>query len=182
MRSKRRNFGNLTGDGNSQNIESLATWMATQFDPSLTWDDVTWMRSQWPGKLIIKGILDEEDARQATQSGADALIVANHGGRQLDGGWSTIAALPGVVAAAGSKIEVFIDGGIRSGKDVVRALALGAKSCMIGRSYIYGLGAAGEQGVAKAIELIRNEFDVTMGLCGVTQVNDIDRRVLVEKQ
>jgi L-lactate dehydrogenase (cytochrome) len=181
MRSKRRNFGNLTGDGNSQKIESLAQWMATQFDPSLTWDDVAWMRSQWPGKLIIKGVLDEEDARQAAQSGADALIVSNHGGRQLDGGWSTIAALPGVVESAGSKMDVYLDGGIRSGKDVLRALALGAKACMIGRSYIYGLGAAGEPGVTKAIDLIRKEFDVTMGLCGVTQVKDIDRRVLVEK-
>jgi L-lactate dehydrogenase (cytochrome) len=180
MRSKRRTFGNLVREGGSENIESLARWTSEQFDSSLNWDDVAWVRSQWPGKLIIKGILDESDAREAVKSGADGLVVSNHGGRQLDGGWSTIEALPRVVDAVGSDLEVFLDGGIRSGKDVLRALSLGAKACMIGRSYIYGLGAAGQEGVAKAIELIRNEFDVTMGLCGVTATSDIDRRVLVD--
>jgi L-lactate dehydrogenase (cytochrome) len=182
MRSKRQTFGNLVGQGgNSKNIGSLAKWMSTQFDPSLNWADVDWVRKQWPGKLIIKGIADAEDARQATKAGVDAIVVSNHGGRQLDGGRSTIAALPEVVeATAGSDLEVMLDGGIRSGKDVLRALAVGAKSCMIGRAYIYGLGAAGQEGVAKAISLIRDELDVAMGLTGVTRVEDIDRRVLIQ--
>lgn len=179
MQSERRTFGNLAGQEGNSNIESLAKWTASQFDSSLNWSHVEWVRKLWPGKLIIKGISDAEDAREAVRAGADGIIVSNHGGRQLDGGRSTIAALPEVVQAVGSDLEVFMDGGVRTGKDVVRALALGARACMIGRAYVYGLGAGGQKGVAKAIDLIRSELDVTMGLCGVTRVRDIDRRVLV---
>lgn len=179
MRSDRRTFGNLVGNGSSGTIDSLAKWTASQFDAGVKWEDVEWTRKLWPGKLIIKGISDPEDAREALRVGADGIIVSNHGGRQLDGGRSTIVALPDVVQAVGSQMEVFIDGGVRSGQDVLRALALGARACMIGRAYVYGLGAAGEMGVAKAIDLIRSELDVSMGLCGVTRVQDIDRRVLL---
>jgi L-lactate dehydrogenase (FMN-dependent) and related alpha-hydroxy acid dehydrogenases len=179
MRSGRRTFGNLAGQDGNSNIESLAKWTSSQFDSSLNWKHVEWVRKLWPGKLIIKGISDAEDAREAVRVGADAIIVSNHGGRQLDGGRSTIEALPEVAQAVGSDLEVFMDGGVRSGKDVVRALAAGARACMVGRAYVYGLGAGGQQGVAKAIDLIRSELDVTMGLCGVTRVADIDQRVLV---
>ena len=161
-----------------ENVNSLAQWTASQFDPTLSWKDVEWVRSMWPGKLILKGILDVEDARTAAKTGAAALIVSNHGGRQLDGAPSSISALPKIVEAVGSEIEVMFDGGIRTGQDVVRALALGARSCMIGRSYIYGLGAGGEAGVAKAIEILGKELDVTMALCGVKNVRDIDRKVI----
>ncbi len=178
MRSKRKTFGNLAGQSGSSKIESLAAWTSEQFDMSLTWKDVEWVRSIWPGKLIIKGIGDAHDAREAVKVGAQGLVVSNHGGRQLDGGRSTISILPEVVDAVGSALDVMLDGGIRSGQDVMRAIALGAKACMIGRAYIYGLGAAGEQGVAKAIDLIRKEFEVTMGLTGTTRVGEIDRRVL----
>ena len=162
-----------------ENVKSLAAWTASQFDPTLNWKDVEWIKSLWPGKLILKGIMDVEDARLAATSGADALIVSNHGGRQLDGAPSSISALPRIVEAVGSDIEVLFDGGIRSGQDVLRALALGARACMIGRSYIYGLGAGGEAGVAKAIEIIGKELDVSMALTGTRNVRDIDRRVLV---
>ncbi len=162
-----------------ESVNSLAQWTASQFDPTLNWKDVEWIKSLWPGKLILKGILDVEDARMAAKSGADALIVSNHGGRQLDGAPSSISALPKIAEAVGNEIEVMFDGGIRSGQDVLRALALGARACMIGRSYIYGLGAGGEAGVAKAIEIIGKELDVTMALTGTKNVRDIDRRVLV---
>ena len=162
-----------------ENVNSLAAWTASQFDPTLNWKDVEWIKSLWPGKLILKGIMDVEDARLAATSGADALIVSNHGGRQLDGAPSSISALPRIVEAVGSDIEVLFDGGVRSGQDVLRALALGARACMIGRSYIYGLGAGGEAGVAKAIEIIGKELDVSMALTGTRNVRDIDRRVLV---
>jgi L-lactate dehydrogenase (cytochrome) len=179
LRGRRKTFGNLAGFvAGMENVNSLAQWTASQFDPTLNWKDVDWVRSLWPGKLILKGIMDVEDARTAARSGADALVVSNHGGRQLDGAPSSIAALPQVVEAVGDKVEVMVDGGIRSGQDVLRALALGARSCMIGRAYVYGLGAAGEAGVAKAIEIIGRELDVSMALCGVRSVNDIDRRVL----
>jgi L-lactate dehydrogenase (cytochrome) len=144
----------------------------------LSWKDVEWIRGLWPGKLIVKGILDIEDARLVVKTGASALVVSNHGGRQLDGAPSSIAMLQKTADAVGSEIEVMFDGGVRSGQDVLRALALGAKSCMIGRAYIYGLGAGGEAGVAKVIEIIRKELDVTMALTGVTRVNDIGPHVI----
>jgi L-lactate dehydrogenase (cytochrome) len=179
LKGKRKTFGNLAGHVKGmENVTSLAQWTASQFDPTLSWKDVEWVRSIWPGKLILKGILDVEDARTAAKTGAAALIVSNHGGRQLDGAPSSISVLPKIAEAVGSQIEVMFDGGIRTGQDVVRALASGARSCMIGRSYIYGLGAGGEAGVAKAIEFLGKELDVTMALCGVKNVRDIDRKVI----
>jgi L-lactate dehydrogenase (cytochrome) len=179
LRGKRWTFGNLAGHVKGmENVNSLAQWTASQFDPTLNWKDIDWIRSIWPGKLILKGILDVEDARSAVKSGASALVVSNHGGRQLDGAPSSIAALPRIADAVGSDIEVMFDGGIRSGQDLMRALALGARSCLIGRAYIFGLGAGGQAGVARAIEIIRQEFDVTMALTGVNSVAGIDRRVI----
>jgi L-lactate dehydrogenase (cytochrome) len=181
LRGKRKTFGNLAGHVRGmENVNSLAQWTASQFDPALSWKDVEWVRGLWPGKLILKGILDVEDARIAAQTGASALVVSNHGGRQLDGAPSSISALPKVVDAVGDRIEVMFDGGIRSGQDVLRALAHGARACMIGRSYIYGLGAGGEAGVAKAIEILAKELDVTMALCGVRRVSDIDRSAIAQ--
>ena len=181
LRGKRKNFGNISGHVRGmESVNSLAGWIAGQFDPALSWKDVEWVRSLWPGKLILKGVLDVEDARLAAKTGAAALVVSNHGGRQLDGAPSSISALPKVADAVGSDIEVMFDGGIRSGQDVLRALALGARSCMLGRAYIYGLGAAGQAGVAKAIDIIRRELDVTMALTGTRRVADIDRRVVLE--
>jgi L-lactate dehydrogenase (cytochrome) len=179
-RGKRKTFGNLAGHVRGmENVNSLATWIQGQFDPALSWKDVEWIRSLWPGKLIIKGIMDVEDARLAAKTGASALVVSNHGGRQLDGAPSSISALPKVADAVGGEIEVMFDGGIRSGQDVLRALALGARSCMIGRAYLYGLGANGQAGVSGAIEVIRRELDVTMALCGVNSVKEIGPQVLV---
>jgi L-lactate dehydrogenase (cytochrome) len=179
LRGKRRTFGNLVGHlKGSEDITVLSTWIGSQFDPTLSWKDVDWIRSIWPGKLILKGILDVEDAELAAKSGAQALVVSNHGGRQLDGAPSSIEALPEIVDAVGARMEIMFDGGIRSGQDVMRALALGAKSCMIGRAYAYGLGAAGEAGVAKAIDLIAKELTTTMGLCGVNTIAEIDDRVV----
>jgi L-lactate dehydrogenase (cytochrome) len=179
LRGKRRNFGNIAGHlSGSQDLASVSGWVASQFDPSLNWKDVEWIRSIWPGKLIIKGIHDVEDAREAARTGAHALVVSNHGGRQLDGAPSSISVLPKVVDAVGSRIEVMFDGGIRSGQDVMRALARGAKSCMIGRSYIYGLGAGGEAGVAKAIDIIAQELSTTMGLCGINRIDEIGPQVI----
>ena len=181
LRGKRRTFGNLAGYAPTDtSVNSLASWIASQFDPALSWKDVEWVRSVWPGKLILKGILDAEDAKRAAQTGANAIVVSNHGGRQLDGAPSSIAALPAIANAVGDEIEIMFDGGIRSGQDVLRALALGARSCMIGRAYIYGLGAQGQQGVTAAIEFIRNELAVSMALCGVNRVRDIDRRVIAD--
>jgi L-lactate dehydrogenase (cytochrome) len=181
LTGKRWTFGNIAGHVKGMDdVTSLAQWTSRQFDPTLNWKDVEWIKSLWPGKLIIKGILDVEDARLAAQSGADALVVSNHGGRQLDGAPSSIHALPKVADAVGSEIEVLFDGGIRTGTDMMRALALGARACLIGRAYIFGLGAAGEAGVARAIEFLRTELDVTMALCGVKSVKDIDRRVIAE--
>jgi L-lactate dehydrogenase (cytochrome) len=179
MNAKSKTFGNLAGHVKGMDgVNSLAQWTASQFDPTLSWEDVAWIRSLWPGKLIIKGILDVDDARLAAKSGADAIVVSNHGGRQLDGAPSSIAMLPKIADAVGDDIEVMFDGGIRSGQDLFRALALGAKSCLIGRAYIYGLGALGKQGVTTAIETIRKELDITMALTGVTKIADIDRRAL----
>jgi L-lactate dehydrogenase (cytochrome) len=179
LQGKRRTFGNLAGHLKiDQDITSLSTWINSQFDTSLNWKDIDWVRSIWPGKLILKGILDVEDAEIAAKSGAQALVVSNHGGRQLDGAPSSIEALPEIVDAVGSQMEVMFDGGIRSGQDVMRALALGAKSCMIGRAYAYGLGAGGQEGVAKAISLIAKELETTMGLCGINTIAEIDDKVI----
>ena len=179
LRGKRRTFGNLAGHlKGADDVVSLGNWIATQFDTTLNWKDVEWIRSIWPGKLVLKGILDAEDANEAVKTGAQALVVSNHGGRQLDGAPSSIAALPEIVDAIGDKMEIMFDGGIRSGQDVVRALAHGAKSCMIGRAYVHGLGAYGGPGVTKAIDIIRNEMLTTMGLCGVNTIAEIDDHVL----
>ena len=179
-RGKRKTFGNIAGHyPGMTSVTVLSKWVAEQFDPSLSWKDVEWIKSLWPGKLILKGILDVEDARIAVKTGAAALVVSNHGGRQLDGAPSSISMLPRIADAVGGDIEVMFDGGIRSGQDIARSLALGARSCMSGRAYIYGLGAAGEAGVACAIEIMRNELDITMALIGVTRVADISRDAIV---
>jgi len=176
LRGKRKTFGNIAGQVKGMDdVSSLTQWISRQFDPSLSWKDIEWIAGQWSGKLILKGILDVEDARRAAKSGAAALVVSNHGGRQLDGAPSSISMLPRIADAVGSELEVLFDGGIRSGQDVFRALALGARACLTGRAYIYGLGAGGEAGVARAIEIIRNELDVTMALTGVRDVAAIDR-------
>ncbi len=181
LKGKRKTFGNLAGHVKGmENVKSLAQWTSTQFDQALSWKDIEWIKSLWPRKLILKGILDVEDARAAAKTGADAIVVSNHGGRQLDGASSSIAMLPKIADAVGSDTEVLFDSGIRSGQDVMRALALGAKGCLIGRAYNYGLGAAGEAGVARAIEIIRKELDVTMALTGVKSIAAIDRKVVAE--
>jgi L-lactate dehydrogenase (cytochrome) len=180
LRGKRKTFGNIAGHyPGMQNVTVLSKWVSEQFDSSLTWKDVEWIKSLWPGKLILKGILDVEDARIAAKTGAAALVVSNHGGRQLDGAPSSISALAPIVEAVGSDIEVMFDGGIRTGQDLMRALALGARSCLSGRAYIYGLGAGGQAGVARAIEIIRSELEVSMALTGVSSIAAIDRRVIV---
>jgi L-lactate dehydrogenase (cytochrome) len=179
MRGKRRTFGNLAGHLKvSEDITALSTWINSQFDTSLNWKDIDWIRSIWPGKLVLKGILDVEDAELAAKTGAQAIVVSNHGGRQLDGAPSSIEVLPEIVDTVGSQMEIMFDGGIRTGMDIMRALALGAKSCMIGRAYTYGLGAAGQEGVAKAIDLLAKELTTTMGLCGVNKISEIDDHVL----
>jgi L-lactate dehydrogenase (cytochrome) len=178
--TRRRTFGNIVGHAsNVSDMSSLSSWTHQQFDPTLSWNDVEWIKKHWGGKLIIKGILDVEDAKLAAQSGADALIVSNHGGRQLDGAPSSIAALPAIVDAVGDKIEVHIDGGIRSGQDVIKSLALGAKGAYIGRAFLYGLGAMGEAGVTKCLEIIHKELDLTMAFCGVTDVKKVDKSILL---
>ena len=179
MRGKRRTFGNIVGHiKGTDSITQLSHWTNSQFDTTLNWKDVEWIRSIWPGKLILKGILDVEDAEEAVKTGAHAMVVSNHGGRQLDGAPSSIEVLPEIVDTVGSKMEIMFDGGIRSGQDVMRALALGAKSCMIGRAYAYGLGAGGQAGVAKALDIIAKEMLTTMGLCGVNTIAEIDDHVL----
>ncbi len=181
LRGKRKTFGNLAGRvAGMEGAKSLAQWTNSQFDPTLNWDDARWIRKLWPGKLIMKGVTELEDARLAVEAGADAIVVSNHGGRQLDGAPSSIAALPRIADALGKRTEVMFDGGVRSGQDVVRALALGARACMVGRAYIHGLGAGGEAGVATAIEIIRKEMDITMALTGRRNVAEIDRTVLVD--
>jgi len=177
LRGKRKTFGNIAGQiKGTDNVNSLSQWISGQFDPALSWKDVEWIAGLWNGKLILKGILDIEDARIAAKAGAAALVVSNHGGRQLDGAPSSISMLPKIADALGSDIEILFDGGIRSGQDLFRALALGARACLAGRAYIYGLGAGGQAGVARAIEIIRNELDVTMALTGVKNVGEIDRQ------
>jgi len=179
-RGKRRTFGNLAGHVRGmEDVNSLTRWVADQFDPTLSWKDVEWIAGLWGGKLILKGILDVEDALVAAKTGAAALVVSNHGGRQLDGAPSSISALPAIADAVGSSIEILFDGGIRSGQDIMRALALGARACLSGRAYVYGLGAGGQAGVARAIEIMRSELDATMALTGTNSVADIDRRVIV---
>ena len=182
MGTKRRTFRNIVGHAKGVgDMTALSSWTAEQFDPTLSWDDVKRIKDQWGGKLILKGILDPEDAERAAESGADALIVSNHGGRQLDGALSSVAALPGIAQAVGDRIEVLMDGGIRSGQDVIKALALGAKGVFIGRSYIYGLGAMGQEGVAKSLEIIRKELDVTMALCGLRDIQTVTSNILTRK-
>ena len=179
LRGKRKSFGNLEGRiPDAKSLTTLSQWIAGQFDPTLSWKDVEWVKKLWDGKLVIKGILDPEDAKLAAQAGADAIVVSNHGGRQLDGAISSIRALPEIVEAVNGKIEVWLDGGIRSGQDVLRALALGARAVMIGRAYAYGLGALGERGVALALELIEKELDVTLALCGLRDVKDASPAIL----
>jgi len=178
--TKRRSFGNIVGHAKGVgDLSSLSSWTAEQFDPALNWGDIEWIKKRWGGKLILKGILDVEDARLAADSGADALIVSNHGGRQLDGAPSSIAALPAIAQAVGSRIEVWMDGGIRSGQDVLKAWALGARGTLIGRSFLYGLGAMGEAGVTKALEIIAKELDTTMAFCGHTDIRTVDRNILL---
>jgi L-lactate dehydrogenase (cytochrome) len=175
-----REFGNIVGHVKGvDDMGSLSDWTAKQFDPALNWDDVEWVKKKWGGKLILKGIQDIEDARLAVNSGADAIIVSNHGGRQLDGAQSSIESLPSIVSEVGSQIEVHMDGGIRSGQDVLKAVSLGAKGTYIGRAFLYGLGAMGEQGVTKALQLIRNELDLTMAFCGKTGIDQIDTSILL---
>jgi len=179
--TRRRQFGNIVGhvDG-VRDMSSLADWTASQFDPSLSWDDVAKIRRQWGGKVIIKGILDVEDAKAAVNVGADAIIVSNHGGRQLDGAPSAIAALPQIADAVGDQCEVWMDSGIRSGQDILRAVALGARGTLIGRAFLYGLGAAGQAGVTRSLEILHTELDRTMALCGHRNLADVDASILAK--
>ena len=178
--TQRRTFGNLVGHVKGvSDMSSLAAWTNEQFDPTLSWADIEWVKRQWGGKLILKGIMVEEDARLAVEVGADAIVVSNHGGRQLDGAPSSIAALPPIVDAVGNRLEVWMDGGIRSGQDVLKAWAMGARGTMIGRAMVYGLGAMGEAGVTKALQLIHKELDVTMAFCGHTDIRTVDKSILL---
>jgi L-lactate dehydrogenase (cytochrome) len=178
--TRRHGFGNLIGHAKGvSDMSSLAAWTREQFDPRLDWSDVEWIKRHWGGKLILKGVMDVEDARLGADSGADALVVSNHGGRQLDGAPSSIHALPAIAAAVGSRIEVWMDGGIRSGQDVLKAWALGARGTLIGRAFLYGLGALGEAGVRQCLEIIHKELDLTMAFCGHTDIRNVDRRILL---
>jgi L-lactate dehydrogenase (cytochrome) len=180
LRTPRRRFGNIVGHvAGVEDMSSLSEWTARQFDPTLNWNDVEWIKKRWGGPLILKGIMDVEDARLAADSGADALVVSNHGGRQLDGAPAAIEALPAIVDAVGSRIEVWIDGGIRSGQDVLKSVALGARGTLIGRAFLYGLGALGEAGVTKCLEIIARELDLTMAFCGRRDIRAVDRSILV---
>jgi L-lactate dehydrogenase (cytochrome) len=178
-RTKRHGFGNIVGHAkNVSDLSSLSVWTAEQFDPRLSWADIAWIKERWQGKLIIKGILDEEDARAAADTGADAIIVSNHGGRQLDGAPSAISMLPKIVEAVGDRIEVHLDSGIRSGQDVLKAIALGAKGTYIGRPFLYGLGAMGKEGVELALSIIAKEMDITMALCGKRDIKAVDKGII----
>ena len=177
--TKRRNFGNIVGHVKGlDNMTNLAQWTVSQFDPTLDWDDVQWIKDQWGGKLVLKGIMDADDAELAVKSGADALIVSNHGGRQLDGAAASLDVLPEIVDRVGDDIEVWMDGGIRSGQDVIKATALGAKGTMIGRAFLYGLGAMGAEGVTRCLEVISNELDLTMAFCGLKDINLVDESII----
>lgn len=178
--TKRRTFGNIVGHAKGVgDLSSLSSWTAEQFDPRLNWRDVEWIKQRWGGKLILKGIMDAEDARLAVDAGADAIVVSNHGGRQLDGAPSSIHALPGIVDAVGRDIEVWMDGGIRGGQEVLKAWALGARGTLIGRSFLYGLGAYGEAGVTRALQILQKELDITMAFCGHTDIHRVDRSILL---
>ncbi len=180
LQTRRHTFRNLVGHVKGvSDMASLAAWTNEQFDPRLCWADIAWVKERWGGKLILKGIMDVEDAQLAVQAGADAIIVSNHGGRQLDGAPSSIQALAPIVAAVGNQTEVWMDGGIHSGQDVLKAWALGARGTMIGRAMVYGLGAMGEAGVTKALEIIHKELDVTMAFCGHTDIQTVDRGILL---
>lgn len=180
LKTPRRSFGNIVGHAKGVgDLSSLSSWTAEQFDPSLSWSDIEWIKNRWGGKLILKGIMDPQDIPMAIDTGADALIVSNHGGRQLDGAPSSIAALPRIVHAADDKIEIWMDGGIRSGQDILRARALGARGTMIGRSFLYALGAMGEAGVTRCLQILANELDISMAFCGRTDINDVDRSILL---
>jgi L-lactate dehydrogenase (cytochrome) len=178
LAGRRRTFGNLAGLGRPEGFASLSRWIQSQFDPSMNWSDIEAFRAFWPGKLILKGVLCAEDARIAADHGADAIVVSNHGGRQLDGAPSTISVLPEVAQAVGGRCEVLFDGGVQSGQDVLKALALGARGCLIGKAFLYALAAGGQAGVARAIEIIRDELSVSMALTGVTDITQVDGRVL----
>ncbi|MDR7096933.1 alpha-hydroxy acid oxidase [Hydrogenophaga laconesensis] len=181
LRTPRRNFGNIVGHVQGvTDMANLSAWTAQQFDPSLSWEDVRWVRQRWEGPLVLKGIMDADDARMAVNAGADAVVVSNHGGRQLDGAPSSIEALPSVVEAVGDRTEVWMDGGIRSGQDILRALAMGARGVMVGRAYVYGLGALGEAGVRQSLQLLRKELDLTMAFCGRKSIAEVDRSILYE--
>jgi L-lactate dehydrogenase (cytochrome) len=178
--TQRRGFGNIVGHTTGvADVSSLSEWIGKQFDLSLSWADIEWVKKRWGGKLIIKGIMDPEDARLAVASGADAIVVSNHGGRQLDGAESSIAALPAIVDAVGKDIEVWMDSGIRSGQDILKAVALGARGTMIGRSFLYGLGAMGEAGVTKCLEILQHELDVTMAFCGHRDIRGVGKDILL---
>jgi L-lactate dehydrogenase (cytochrome) len=182
--TKRRTFRNIVGHApNVGDVSSLSSWTAEQFDPKLSWDDVRWIRDRWGGKLVIKGILDPADAENAAKLAeeglVDAIIVSNHGGRQLDGALPSVEVLPAIVDAVGDRVEVWMDGGIRSGQDVIKAVALGARGVLIGRAFLYGLGAMGEAGVTACLDIIRRELDITMALCGLRDIRAVDRRILV---
>lgn len=181
LHTKRRTFGNIVGHASGvSDTSSLSAWTSQQFDPALSWDDVAWIKDKWGGKIIIKGIMEPEDAHLAVKSGADALIVSNHGGRQLDGALPSIEALPAIVDAVGKdNIEIYLDSGVRSGQDVIRSVAMGARGVFIGRPFLYGLGAMGEAGVIKALEVIRNEADLTMAFCGLRNIKDVNKSILV---
>ncbi|RTL90995.1 alpha-hydroxy-acid oxidizing protein [Ancylobacter aquaticus] len=179
LMGKRHSFGNLAVRQESDSLSTLSQWIAGQFDPSLSWKDVEWVRSLWPGKLILKGILDVEDAKIAAATGADAIVVSNHGGRQLDGAVSSISALPKIVdAIGGGKSEIWFDGGVQSGQDILKARALGAQGCLMGKAFLWSLAAGGQAGVAQAIEIIRRELDVSMALTGTRDIEQVDRSVL----
>ena len=181
LNTRRRGFGNIEGHVKGvSDMSSLSAWTAEQFDPSLSWDDVARIKDEWGGKLIIKGIMEPEDAEAAVKSGADAIVVSNHGGRQLDGALPSIEALPAIVDAVGKdNIEIYLDSGVRSGQDVIRSVAMGARGVFIGRPFLYGLGAMGEAGVTKALEVIRNEADLTMAFCGLRNIKDVNKSILV---